>query len=68
MGRISGFDHVSVPMQDPDAMVAFYRELGFPVAETPHLVSVYAGSQMINFHRPSVWTRVASYNTCRQHL
>ena len=38
-------------------MVAFYRTLGFPVSENEHLLSVYAGSQMINFHRPSVWTR-----------
>ena len=25
---IGGFDHVSLPMQDTDAMVAFYRALG----------------------------------------
>ena len=28
-GRITGFDHVSLPMQHTDAMVAFYRSLGF---------------------------------------
>ncbi len=32
-GAIDGFDHVSLPMQDTDAMVAFYRALGFDVAE-----------------------------------
>jgi catechol 2,3-dioxygenase-like lactoylglutathione lyase family enzyme len=56
-GRIAGFDHVSLPMQDTRAMTAFYRALGFSVAEHPHVVSVYVGKQMINFHRPSTWTR-----------
>jgi catechol 2,3-dioxygenase-like lactoylglutathione lyase family enzyme len=56
-GGIAGFDHVSLPMQDTDAMVAFYRALGCDVAEHPAVVSVYLGNQMINFHRPSTWTR-----------
>jgi catechol 2,3-dioxygenase-like lactoylglutathione lyase family enzyme len=55
--RVGGFDHVALPMQDVDAMAAFYRSLGLEVAETPHLVQVYFGDQMINFHRPEVWTR-----------
>jgi catechol 2,3-dioxygenase-like lactoylglutathione lyase family enzyme len=54
---IRGFDHVSIPMQDTDAMVAFYRSLGCTVAENPHVVSVYVGDQMINFHRPATWQR-----------
>jgi catechol 2,3-dioxygenase-like lactoylglutathione lyase family enzyme len=44
-------------MQDVAATVAFYRALGLEVAETSHLVQVYVGDQMINFHRPEVWTR-----------
>jgi catechol 2,3-dioxygenase-like lactoylglutathione lyase family enzyme len=44
-------------MRDPAAMVAFYSALGLKVNETPHLVQVYVGEQMINFHRPSVWER-----------
>jgi catechol 2,3-dioxygenase-like lactoylglutathione lyase family enzyme len=56
-GSIDGFDHVSLPMRDTDAMVAFYRSLGLDVAEHPHVVSVYAGHQMINLHRPSIWQR-----------
>jgi catechol 2,3-dioxygenase-like lactoylglutathione lyase family enzyme len=55
--RVAGFDHVSLPLQDSDAMVAFYRALGFDIAEHPHFVSVYAGDQMINFHRPTTWQR-----------
>jgi catechol 2,3-dioxygenase-like lactoylglutathione lyase family enzyme len=55
--RILGIDHVSLPLQDTDAMVAFYRALGFDVAEQKAVVSVYAGEQMINFHRPEIWAR-----------
>ena len=54
---ISGFDHVSLPMRDADAMVAFYRALGLEVAEHRAFVSVYAGRQMINLHRPETWQR-----------
>ena len=54
-GSITGVDHVSLPMQDAEAMVAFYRSLGFHVAEHRAVVSVYAGAQMVNFHRPATW-------------
>jgi catechol 2,3-dioxygenase-like lactoylglutathione lyase family enzyme len=54
-GRVEGFDHVSLPMQRTDAMVAFYRALGLQVAERPGVVSVYVGDQMINLHRPEAW-------------
>jgi len=57
MPDIAGFDHVSLPMRYTDAMVAFYRALGCEVAENPHVVSVYVGNQMINFHRPETWRR-----------
>jgi len=53
--RVSGFDHVAVPMQNADGMVAFYRKLGFQMSENENAVSVYVGSQMINFHRPIRW-------------
>ena len=56
-GQVGGFDHVSFPMQDTDAMVAFYRALGFDVSEHPAVVSVYVGNQMINLHRPEIWQR-----------
>ncbi len=54
---IAGFDHVSLPMRDTDAMVAFYRALGLQVAEHRAVVSVYVGKQMINLHRPETWQR-----------
>ena len=33
VGGIRGFDHVALPMQNTDAMLAFYRGLGFDMAE-----------------------------------
>jgi catechol 2,3-dioxygenase-like lactoylglutathione lyase family enzyme len=53
--RVRGFDHVALPMQNTDAMLAFYRGLGFDMRESAAAVSVYVGNQMINFHRPSRW-------------
>ena len=52
---ILGFDHVALPMQNTDAMLAFYRSLGLQVTENTRICSVYIGNQMINFHRPSFW-------------
>jgi len=55
--ELRGFDHVSLPMQDTEAMVAFYKGLGCDIAEQRSIVSVYVGDQMINFHRPDLWPR-----------
>ena len=57
IGAIRALDHVSLPMQHADAMVAFYRSLGLDVAEQRHVVSVYVGGQMINLHRAATWQR-----------
>jgi catechol 2,3-dioxygenase-like lactoylglutathione lyase family enzyme len=54
-GKIRGFDHVALPMQNAEAMVVFYRALGVPMTETTNAVSVYFGEQMINFQRPTRW-------------
>ena len=54
-GSVLGFDHVALPMQNVQAMLAFYRGLGFPVTENARSCSVYIGSQMINFHQPATW-------------
>jgi catechol 2,3-dioxygenase-like lactoylglutathione lyase family enzyme len=56
-GNIRGFDHVALPMQNTDAMLAFYRGLGLQVSENANACSVYIGDQMINFHRPAAWQR-----------
>jgi catechol 2,3-dioxygenase-like lactoylglutathione lyase family enzyme len=56
-GGILGFDHIALPMQNTEAMIAFYRSLDLEVKERQHLVQVYLGRQMINFHRPELWQR-----------
>jgi len=56
-GGIRGFDHVALPMQNTEAMLAFYRGLGLEIAENAQACSVYIGNQMINFHRPALWQR-----------
>jgi catechol 2,3-dioxygenase-like lactoylglutathione lyase family enzyme len=56
-GSVRGFDHVALPMQNTDAMLAFYRRLGMQVVENAQACSVYFGDQMINFHRPATWQR-----------
>jgi catechol 2,3-dioxygenase-like lactoylglutathione lyase family enzyme len=56
-GHVAGIDHVSLPLQEPEAMVRFYRALGFDVDETQAVVCVHVGVQMINFHRPGLWRR-----------
>jgi len=55
VGSVRGFDYVALPMQKTDAMLAFYRGLGFQVTESARACSVYIGDQMINFHLPATW-------------
>jgi catechol 2,3-dioxygenase-like lactoylglutathione lyase family enzyme len=52
---IRGFDHVALPMEHTEEMLAFYRRLGLQVIENGNACSVYVGTQMINFHRPAHW-------------
>src|SRR5580704_8992135 len=54
-GRIRGFDHVALPMENTAAMLAFYRALGCDVIEKLTSCSVHFGDNMINFHRPAHW-------------
>ena len=53
--RITGFDHVAAPMRNTEAMVRFYRALGFQVKEGERICSVHFGDHKINFHRPALW-------------
>ena len=54
-GSIRSFDHVAVPMRNTEAMVQFYRSLGFGVMEGERICSVHFGDSKINFHRPVAW-------------
>ena len=59
---VAAFDHVAIPIENAEAMVAFYRSLGFVVDDdkAPHFYSVHFGDQKINLHGPEVW-RSASF-------
>lgn len=52
---VRSFDHVALPMQNVAAMLTFYRALGFDVVEGAQACAAHFGTQMINFHRPSLW-------------
>ncbi len=53
--RFVRFDHVSFPMRNTGAMLAFYRDLGFDVMEGERICSVHFGDAKINLHRPEIW-------------
>ena len=54
---IKAFDHAAIPVNDMDAMLAFYRKLGCEVSEdyAPIVYSVCFGDNRINFHAPQLW-------------
>ena len=54
---IAGFDHTAIPIENVDAMLAFYRRLGFDVrpVHPPNFYSAHCGDQKINFHAPGAW-------------
>lgn len=63
---IRAFDHVAIPTADPEAMLEFYRALGFGVptlaewrASKQLFFSIQFGNNKINVHAPSVWRNAA---------
>ncbi len=63
---VAGFDHVAIPVQAYEEMIAFYRRLGFTIvgeeewrAGTAPLVSVQFGANKINLHPPALWQRAS---------
>lgn len=52
---LQSFDHVAIPIQNIEAMLNFYRVLGFGIKEREHFYSVHFGDQKINFHGPERW-------------
>ena len=54
---IAALDHVAMPIDDVDAMLRFYADLGFDVREVqpPLFYSVVFGEHKINFHGPKAW-------------
>ena len=54
---IRSFDHVSLPMENTQAMVGFYRGLGLDVVEDGTRCHVRFGDRKIHFHQPHLWRR-----------
>lgn len=54
---VTALDHVAIPIENVEEMVAFYRALGFTVRDGAQIISVHFGDQKINFHRPALWQR-----------
>ena len=52
---IRSFDHVAIPIENTQAMLAFYRALGFIVNERGNAYSIHFGDNKINFHAPERW-------------
>ena len=59
-------DHVALPVAGMEAMLAFYRRLGFPVIGEAEwrtgarpLVALQVGQQKINLHAPALWQNPA---------
>ena len=54
---IRSIDHVSIPMENTQAMVAFYRGLGMDVLHDGRRCHLRFGDQKIHFHQPHLWQR-----------
>ena len=59
---IAGFDHVAMPTDRPEELIAFYGALGFSVPDAGEwrrsgvpFFSIQLGSQKINVHAPAMW-------------
>jgi catechol 2,3-dioxygenase-like lactoylglutathione lyase family enzyme len=56
-GRVSGYDHVALPVLNVEQMAAFYKSLGFRIEQTETLMAVHFAENKINFHMPALWRR-----------
>jgi len=58
---IRAFDHVSLPMENVEAMVQFYTRLGCQVVPQTNggIIAVIFGDHKINFHTPGLWQSAA---------
>jgi catechol 2,3-dioxygenase-like lactoylglutathione lyase family enzyme len=63
MPSIRGFDHVALPTADPEALIAFYKRLGFPIlyeaewraGKAPAFAIGVGPHSKINVHPPALW-------------
>ena len=61
---VAGFDHVALPVEKTEEVIAFYKRLGFTIVDeerwragTRPVFALQCGEQKINVHPPAVWTR-----------
>jgi catechol 2,3-dioxygenase-like lactoylglutathione lyase family enzyme len=61
---VAGFDHVAMPVEKTEEVIAFYKRLGFTIAGEGRWRSgdrpffhIQCGEQKINVHPPELWTR-----------
>jgi len=60
---VTGWDHVSFPAGDPDALMAFYKRLGFETVNEeefrsgkyPLFAIAIGDNAKLNFHGPALW-------------
>ena len=54
---IKAFDHVAIPIQKVEEMIAFYTALGCEVSDDfgKRLYSIHFGDNKINFHTSAIW-------------
>jgi catechol 2,3-dioxygenase-like lactoylglutathione lyase family enzyme len=61
---VASFDHVALPTNQPEEIIAFYSALGFAVPDVDKwratgipFFSIHLGDQKINVHAPALWQR-----------
>lgn len=61
---VAGFDHVAMPAEKTEELIAFYKRLGFTIVDedrwragTRPLFAIQFGQHKINIHPPELWTR-----------
>ena len=54
---VAAFDHVAIPIQNVEAVLAFYQAIGFTIdrSNEPLFYSAHLATQKINFHGPELW-------------
>ncbi len=61
---VNGFDHVAIPAEKIEELIAFYKGLGFAVIDEERwrtgqaeLFAIQFGDNKINVHPPELWSR-----------
>jgi catechol 2,3-dioxygenase-like lactoylglutathione lyase family enzyme len=63
---VAALDHVAMPVERTEEILAFYKRLGFAIVDEDRwrsgerpLFSILCGEQKINVHPPALWQRPA---------